>query len=222
MKKVMPQVNELKEKYGDDKEKMQQEMLKLYQHEGVNPAAGCFPIILQIPIFFALYKILFISIELRHQPFYGWIQDLSAADPTNVFNAFGLIPWDPPSFLHVGIWPCFMLVAMQIQRSLSPPPTDTLQRDMMRFFPIVMTFIMAKFASGLVIYWTISAFFGNLQQIIIMRKMGVPIHLFGESHDDEDKAKEAKAEITEKPAKKAEYEAIKDISPPKPKRKKKK
>ena len=222
MKKVMPQVNELKEKYGDDKEKMQQEMLKLYQHEGVNPAAGCFPIILQIPIFFALYKILFISIELRHQPFYGWIQDLSAADPTNVFNAFGLIPWDPPSFLHVGIWPCFMLVAMQIQRSLSPPPTDTLQRDMMRFFPIVMTFIMAKFASGLVIYWTISAFFGNLQQIIIMRKMGVPIHLFGESHDEEDKAKEAKAEITEKPAKKAEYEAIKDISPPKPKRKKKK
>lgn len=224
MKKVMPQVNELKEKYGEnDKELLQKEMIGLYQREGVNPMAGCFPILLQIPIFFAFYKILFITIEVRHAPFFGWIQDLSAPDPTNVFNLFGLIPWDPPSLLHVGIWPCLMLVAMQIQRMLSPPPVDKLQRDMMRLFPIGMTFVMAKFASGLVIYWTVSAFFGNIQQIIIMRKMGVPIHLFGERHDDEaekiddDKAADAPQDIED-----ASYEVIENIKPPKPKRKKKK
>ncbi len=227
MKKVMPQVNELKEKYGDDeKDKLQKEMMALYQREGVNPMAGCVPIILQIPIFFAFYKILFITIEVRHAPFYGWIHDLSVADPTNIFNLFGLIPWDPPSILHVGIWPCLMLVAMQIQRKLNPPPVDKIQRDMMRLFPIMMTFVMAKFASGLVIYWTVSAFFGNVQQIIIMRKMGVPIHLFGESeetHGEAARAKRAEEEPSENlPVIEAEAEVIENITPPKPRKKKKK
>lgn len=226
MKKVMPKVKELQEKYGDDeKQKLQQDMIALYQREGVNPMAGCFPILLQIPIFFAFYKILFITLEVRHQPFYGWIKDLSAPDPTNLFTLFGLIDWDPPSLLHVGIWPCLMLVAMQIQRMLSPPPVDKIQRDMMRLFPIIMTFVMAKFASGLVIYWTVSAFFGNIQQIVIMRKMGVPIHLFGESHDDEDDKNAAPASAAKSDAadiEDADYEVIENIKPPKPKKKKKK
>ena len=171
MKLVMPEVTKLKEKYGeDDKQKLQQEMMKLYQREGVNPAAGCFPILMQIPIFFAFYKILFITLEVRHEPFFGWINDLAAADPTSVFNLFGLIPWDPPGFLMIGVWPCLMLVAMMIQRKLNPPPTDPIQRDMAMYFPFMMTFIMAKFASGLVIYWTVSAFFGVMQQMIIMRR----------------------------------------------------
>ena len=219
MKKVMPQVNALKEKYGEDKQKLQQEMLALYQKEGVNPAAGCFPILLQIPIFFAFYKILFITLEVRHEPFFGWIKDLAAPDPTSLFNLFGLIPWDPPGFLMIGVWPCLMLVAMQIQRRLNPPPTDPIQRDMAMWFPFMMTFIMAQFASGLVIYWTVSAYFGVAQQMIIMRKMGVPIHLFGESHDDdlpEDAVIEGKAEVIKdnEPTK-----PIKNIKPPKPKKK---
>ena len=226
MKKVMPKVKELQAKYGDDeKQKLQQDMIALYQREGVNPMAGCFPILLQIPIFFAFYKILFITLEVRHQPFYGWIKDLSAPDPTNLFTLFGLIEWDPPSLLHVGIWPCLMLVAMQIQRMLSPPPVDKIQRDMMRLFPIIMTFIMAKFASGLVIYWTVSAFFGNVQQIVIMRKMGVPIHLFGERHDEEEEENAAQQNAAKNKAddiEDAQYEVIENIKPPKPKKKKKK
>lgn len=224
MKKVMPHVNALKEKYGEtDKAKLQAEMMSLYQKEGVNPAAGCVPMLLQIPIFFAFYKILLITIELRHAPFIGWIKDLSAADPTNLFTLFGLIPWTPPSFLAMGIWPCLMFVAMLIQQSLNPPPTDKLQRDIMRFFPVVMTFVMAQFASGLVIYWTISAFFGNVQQIVIMRKMGVPIHLFGERHDTHD-ANDTQESSPKKAAQavKAEPTPTGPIKPPKPRRKKKK
>ncbi len=220
MKKVMPQVTELKEKYGEEnKEKLQQEMLKLYQSEGVNPAAGCFPLILQIPIFFAFYKILFITLELRHAPFIGWIHDLSAADPTNLFTLFGLINWNPPSIMHIGIWPCLMLIAMMLQQKLNPPPIDKMQRDMMRMFPIIMCFVMAKFASGLVVYWTISAFFGIIQQIIIMRKMGVPVHLLGESHKTAPVVVEEETPVIEKPKK---AKAIKNIKPPKPKKKKKK
>lgn len=226
MRKVMPEVKALQETYGEDKQALQKEMLELYQREGVNPAAGCFPILLQIPIFFAFYKILFITIEIRHAPFFGWIQDLSSADPTTIFNLFGLLPWTPPSFLMFGVWPCLMLIAMQIQRKLNPPPTDPIQRDMMKFFPLVMTFIMSKFAAGLVIYWTVSAFFGNLQQIVIMRKMGVPIHLFGESHDDEPATnshneKDEKAPKT-KTIKSEKVEVIENIKPPKPRKKKKK
>ena len=216
MKKVMPQVQVLREKHGEDKEAIQKDMLALYQREGVNPAAGCFPMLLQIPIFFAFYKILFITLEVRHEPFFGWIQDLSAADPTSIFNLFGLIPWDPPGFLVIGIWPCLMFVGMNIQRKLNPPPTDQLQRDMARWFPLIMVVVMAHFASGLVIYWTVSAFFGIAQQMVIMRKMGVPIHLLGESDPEIVEADEPVEKVAPK-----EVKPTGPIKPPKPKRKKK-
>lgn len=225
MKKVTPQVNALRSKHGADKQKLQQELIQLYQREGVNPMAGCFPILLQIPIFFALYKILFITIEIRHAPFFGWIQDLSAPDPTSVFNLFGLIPWSPPAFLMIGVWPILMLIGMNIQRKLNPPPQDPLQRDMAVYFPFLMTFLMAQFASGLVIYWTISAYFGIIQQATIMRKMGVPIHLFGES--DEEKELEDSvahggpvvhplAQMAEDQIEDAIFEEEGDNEPPKP------
>jgi len=185
MKKVSPQIAKIREAHKDDKKKMQEALVELYQREGVNPMAGCVPMLLQIPIFFALYKVLYVTIEMRHAPFVGWIHDLSVADPTNVFTLFGLIPWDPPAMMHIGIWPLCMMVAMLIQKQLNPPPQDKLQRDMATYFPFFLTFIMAKFAAGLVIYWTVSATIGVIQQIINMRMMGVPIHLFGESEDEE-------------------------------------
>ncbi len=192
MKKVSPQIVEMREKYGDDKQKLQQELIALYQREGVNPMAGCLPIILQIPIFFALYKIIFITIEIRHAPFFGWIQDLSAPDPTSIFNLFGLLPYNVPGFLMIGVWPCLMLLVMIVQKKLNPPPQDQLQRDMANYFPFVITFVLSKFASGLVLYWTFSAFLSAAQQMIIMRSLGVPIHLFGETEDEKklDKAVE--------------------------------
>ena len=186
MKKVSPLVMELREKYPDDKQKMQAELIQMYQREGVNPMSGCLPILLQIPIFFALYKTFFVTIEIRHAPFFGWIQDLSAADPTSVFNLFGLIPWNPPAFLMIGVWPCLMLVAMIIQKKLNPPPQDPLQRDMANYMPFLFAFIMSRFASGLVIYWTFSAFIGVIQQMIIMKSLGVPIHLFGETEEEKE------------------------------------
>jgi len=186
MKKVSPQIAELRKTYADDKAKLQEALVELYGKEGVNPMAGCLPMILQIPIFFALYKVLFVTIEIRHAPFIGWIQDLSAPDPTNIFNLFGLIPWDPPSIMHIGAWPCFMLVGMIIQKKLNPPPQDPLQRDMATYFPFFMTYILSKFPSGLVVYWTVSAFVGIAQQIIIMRAMNVPIYLFGQSESEEE------------------------------------
>lgn len=235
MKKVTPQVAALRESYGDDKQKLQEELMKLYQSEGVNPMAGCFPILLQIPIFFALYKLLFVTIEVRHAPFFGWIQDLSAPDPTSIFNLFGLIPIDLPEFLNIGVWPCVMLVAMLIQKRLNPPPQDKLQRDMMAWFPFIITYVLSRFASGLVIYWTFSAIIGVIQQIIIMRSLGVPIYLFGQSPDEEklEKAMEGGpdvhplAEMAEEEAEEALFgdhsdEPAKPITPPKPKKKKKK
>ncbi len=233
MKKVGPQIVELREKYGDDKQKLQQELVQMYQREGVNPMAGCFPILLQIPIFFALYKVLFVTIEMRHAPFFGWIQDLSAPDPTSIFNLFGLIPWDPPSFLMIGVWPCVMLLAMIVQKKLNPPPQDKLQRDIANYMPFMFAFIMSQFAAGLVVYWSFSAIIGIIQQIIIMRRMDVPIHLFGET-DDEKKMDEAIdkgpdvhpiAEMAEDDVEEALFgkdEEPKKISPPKPKKSKKK
>ncbi|MBX2833937.1 MAG: membrane protein insertase YidC [Micavibrio sp.] len=185
MKKVAPQTKVLREKYGEDKQKLQQELIKMYSQEGVNPMAGCLPMVLQIPIFFALYKVFFNTIELRHAPFFGWIQDLSAPDPTSIFNLFGLIPFDVPGFLHIGVWPCLMLLGMVIQKNMNPPPQDKLQRDMAMYMPFIFAFIMSRFASGLVVYWTFSAYIGILQQIIIMRSMGVPIYLFGEKEEEE-------------------------------------
>lgn len=178
LKKIAPEMTELRNKYSDDKQKLQQELIALYGREKVNPAAGCLPILLQIPIFFALYKVLSVTIEMRHAPFFGWIQDLSAADPTSIFNLFGLLPFTPPSFLMIGAWPCLMLAGMLIQRQMNPPPQDPVQAKMMLFMPYFMTFIMAPFAAGLVIYWTVSNFLSVIQQYIIMRSMGVEVTFF--------------------------------------------
>lgn len=186
MKKVGPAVMELRKSYGEDKQKLQQELIALYQREGVNPMSGCFPILLQIPIFFALYKTFFVTIELRHAPFFGWIHDLTAPDPTSIFNLFGLIPWDPPAVLMIGVWPCLMLTAMLLQKQLNPPPQDAIQRDMANYMPFMFAYMMGHFASGLVIYWTFSAYIGLLQQIIIMKSLNVPIHLFGETEDEKE------------------------------------
>ncbi len=235
MKKVAPQITELREKFGNDKQKLQEEIVALYGREGVNPMAGCLPILVQIPIFFSLYKVFFITIEMRHAPFFGWIQDLSAPDPTSIFNLFGLIPFDPPSFLMVGVCPCLMLLAQLVQKQLNPPPQDKIQRDMMRFFPFFIAYIMAGFASGLVIYWTFSAFIGVLQQMWIMKSMGVPIYLFDKSAAEEKLDKQVEdgpdvhplAEMAEEDLEEALFgepdeDAPKDIKPPKPKKSKKK
>ena len=227
LRKVSPQMLELRLKYKDDKKKLQEELVKLYEKEKVNPAAGCLPILVQIPIFFALFKVLSISIEMRHQPFFGWIQDLSAPDPTSIFNGFGLIPWDPPQFLIIGIWPCLMLVTMIFQRKMSPPPQDKMQAQMMTMMPFLMTLILAKFASGLVIYWTFSNLLSCIQQYVIMKNMGVEPYLF---RKDKERAKLEEA-IEEGPSVHPEAEMIehdveeaveKTISPPKPKKSKKK
>lgn len=178
MRQVSPQMYELRAQYKDDKKKLQEELVKLYQREKVNPMAGCLPILVQIPIFFALFKVLSNTIEMRHAPFFGWIQDLSMPDPTSVFNLFGLIPWNPPQFLMIGIWPCLMLITMLIQRQLSPPPQDKTQAMVINMMPWMMTFILASFASGLVIYWTFNNLFSVIQQYIIMKNMGVEVHLF--------------------------------------------
>lgn len=179
MRKIGPKMGELREKHKDDKQQLQQELVKLYQREKVNPMAGCLPIVIQIPIFFALFKVLSNTIEMRHAPFFGWIQDLSAPDPTSVFNLFGLLPFTPPSFMMIGAWPCMMLITMIIQRKLSPPPTDKLQAQMIAAMPWVMTFVLAQFAAGLVIYWTFNNLFSTIQQYIIMRRMGVDVDLLG-------------------------------------------
>jgi YidC/Oxa1 family membrane protein insertase len=228
MKKVGPQVAVLREQYGDDKQGMQQALIELYQREKVNPVSGCFPIILQIPILFALYKTFFVTIEIRHAPFFGWIDDLSAPDPTSIFNLFGLIPWDPPTVLQIGIWPCLMLVGMIIQKKLNPPPTDQIQKDLANYMPFFFVYIMAQFAAGLVIYWTFSAFIGIAQQIFIMKSMNVPIHLFGET-EKEDEFLDTKmlAKVAEKDAEDALFDDEEDgvvpppknIKPPKPKKK---
>lgn len=179
MRKIGPQMNDLRDKYKDDKTKLQQELVKLYQKEKVNPMAGCLPILIQIPIFFSLFKVLSNTIEMRHAPFFGWIQDLSAPDPTSVFNLFGALPFTPPSFMMIGAWPCMMLVTMIIQRKLSPPPTDKFQAQLIAAMPWLMTFVLAQFAAGLVIYWTFNNLFSVIQQYIIMRSMGVEVDLIG-------------------------------------------
>ncbi|MEM6811381.1 MAG: membrane protein insertase YidC [Pseudomonadota bacterium] len=231
MRKIAPRMAELRDQYRDDKVAMQQELVKLYQKEKVNPMAGCLPIMIQIPIFFSLFKVLSNTIEMRHAPFFGWIEDLSAPDPTSVFNLFGLLPFTPPDFLMIGIWPCLMLVTMLFQRTLSPPPTDKMQARMIGAMPWVMTFILAQFAAGLVIYWTFNNILSAIQQYIIMTHMGVKVDIIGnilgknknkeegaegevvESSESEDAAKESAPQKEEKPVK---------VSKPKPKKSKKK
>ena len=169
MKILQPELLRLKELHKDDKVKLQQEMMSLYKREKVNPLSGCLPILIQIPFFFAIYKMLFISLEMRHQPFFGWIKDLSAQDPTSIFNIFGLIPWDPPSFLIIGIWPILMGATMFLQQKLNPTPPDPVQAKIFMFFPLFLTIILAPFPSGLVVYWTINNILTIAQQWIIMR-----------------------------------------------------
>lgn len=173
MKKVQPEMMKLRERFSDDKQRQQQELMELYKREKVNPLAGCLPIVIQIPVFFALYKVLFVTIEMRHAPFFGWINDLSAQDPTSLFNLFGLIPFDPPSFLLVGVWPILMGITMYLQMKMNPAPTDEIQQQIFRWMPIIFTFVLATFPAGLVIYWTFNNGFSILQQWVIMRRQGV-------------------------------------------------
>ena len=173
MKLLQPEMTRLKELHKDDKVKLQQEMMALYKREKVNPLSGCLPILVQIPVFFALYKVLFVTIEMRHMPFYGWIKDLSDKDPTSIFNLFGLIPWDPPSFLIIGVWPIAMGISMWIQQKLNPKPPDPIQQKIFAFFPVFLCVILAPFPSGLVIYWTFNNIFTMIQQYYIQSKMTI-------------------------------------------------
>ena len=184
MKAVQPQMTALRERYADDKAKQQQELMELYKREKINPLAGCLPIAIQIPVFFSLYKVLFVTIEMRHAPFFGWIHDLSAQDPTNIFNLFGLIPVDPTilpvigQFLHLGAWPLIMGVTMWAQMKLNPAPPDPTQQMIFNWMPLIFTFMLANFPAGLVIYWAWNNSLSVLQQSVIMRKHGAKIELF--------------------------------------------
>ena len=173
MKLLAPEMARLKELHKNDKMKLQQAMMALYKKEKVNPMSGCLPILVQIPVFFALYKVLFVTIEMRHMPFYGWIHDLSDRDPTSLFNIFGLIPWDPPSFLLIGAWPIIMGITMWIQQKLNPTPPDPIQAKIFMFFPVFLTVILAPFPAGLVIYWSFNNIFTMMQQYIVQRKMTI-------------------------------------------------
>ncbi|MDC0941165.1 membrane protein insertase YidC [Candidatus Pelagibacter sp.] len=173
MKLLAPEMARLKELHKDDKMKLQQAMMALYKKEKVNPMSGCLPILVQIPVFFALYKVLFVTIEMRHMPFYGWIHDLSDRDPTSLFNVFGLLPWDPPSFLLIGAWPIIMGITMFVQQKLNPTPPDPIQAKIFMFFPVFLTVILAPFPAGLVIYWSFNNIFTMIQQYIVQRKMTI-------------------------------------------------
>ena len=184
MKAVQPEMMAIRERYADDKMKQQQAMMELYKKEKINPIAGCLPIVIQIPVFFSLYKVLFVTIEMRHAPFFGWIKDLSAPDPTTVFNLFGLIPWDPGQvpmighFLLLGAWPLIMGVTMWLQMKLNPPPPDPTQQMIFEWMPVIFTFMLASFPAGLVIYWAWNNSLSVAQQSVIMRKHGAKIELF--------------------------------------------
>ena len=173
MKMLQPEMTRIKELHKDDRAQQQQALMALYKKEKVNPISGCLPILIQIPFFFAIYKMLFVSIEMRHAPFYGWIQDLAAKDPTTIFNAFGLIPWDPPSFLIIGIWPILMGLTMYIQQKLNPAPPDPIQARIFMFLPLFITILLAQFAAGLVIYWTTNNVLSIIQQWIINKRTTV-------------------------------------------------
>ena len=178
MKLLQPEMLKIRERYSDDKVKQQQAMMELYKSEKVNPMSGCLPIVVQIPIFFALYKVLFGTIEMRHAPFFGWIQDLAAPDPTSMFNLFGLIPWDPPSFLLIGIWPIIMGVTMFLQMRLNPTPPDPVQAQIFTWMPLFFTFLLATFPAGLVIYWAWNNTLSIAQQWFIMSRQGVKVELW--------------------------------------------
>jgi YidC/Oxa1 family membrane protein insertase len=184
MKAVQPQLAALKERYPDDKVKQQQEMMEIYKKEKINPIAGCLPVALQIPVFFSLYKVLFVTIEMRHAPFYGWIKDLSAPDPTNLFNLFGLLHFDPTQvpllghYLALGVWPIIMGITMWFQFKLNPTPPDPTQQMIFGWMPLIFTFMLSGFPAGLVIYWAWNNLLSVLQQSLIMRRNGVKVELF--------------------------------------------
>ena len=169
MRLLAPKMTEIRERYKEEPQKMQAEMMSLYKTEKINPASGCLPILIQIPVFFALYKVLFVTIEMRHAPFFGWIRDLSAPDPTNFFNLFGLIPFDPPSFLHLPAWAIAMGLTMYFQQKLNPQPPDPIQQKIFQWMPVIFTFMLASFPAGLVIYWTWNNLLSIGQQWYIMR-----------------------------------------------------
>jgi len=180
MKKLQPEIAKMKERFGDDRAKQQQAMMELYKKEKVNPMSGCLPIVLQIPVFFALYKVLFGTIEMRHAPFFGWIQDLAAPDPTTIFNLFGLIPWMPPSFIPlIGVWPIIMGITMFVQMRLNPAPPDPIQAQIFNWMPLFFMFLLASFPAGLVIYWAWNNTLSVTQQWYIMNKQGVKVDLIG-------------------------------------------
>jgi YidC/Oxa1 family membrane protein insertase len=184
MKAVQPEMLAIRERYADDKMKQQQAMMELYKKERINPVAGCWPVMIQIPVFFALYKVLFVTIEMRHAPFFGWIRDLAAPDPSNIFNPFGILPFDPiaipviGSFLHLGIWPIIMGVTMWLQMKMNPEPPDPIQKQMFAWMPVIFTFMLASFPAGLVIYWAWNNLLSVLQQSFIMKRNGVKVELW--------------------------------------------
>lgn len=177
MKKVQPEMTEMRERYGDDKMKQQQEMMAIYKREKINPAAGCLPMLVQIPVFFALYKVLFVTIEMRHAPFFGWIQDLAAPDPTSIFNLFGLLPYEVGGLFLVGIWPVIMGITMFLQFQMNPAPPDPTQAMIFKWMPLVFTFMLASFPAGLVIYWAWNNTLSLIQQGIIMKRHGAELAL---------------------------------------------
>ena len=185
MKELQPEMEKLKEKHGDDRQAMQQEVIALYRRKKVNPASGCLPILVQIPIFFSLYKVIFVTLEMRHAPFIGWLHDLSAPDPSSILNLFGLLPWgapDPTNFLvifSIGIWPILMGISMWFQQKLNPSPTDDIQKMIFNWLPWVFMFMLGGFASGLVIYWVANNTLTFFQQYAIMRHVGVKPDIFG-------------------------------------------
>jgi YidC/Oxa1 family membrane protein insertase len=184
MKAVQPEMTSIRERYADDKMKQQQALMELYKKEKINPVAGCWPVLIQIPVFFALYKVLFVTIEMRHAPFFGWIRDLAAPDPTSIFNLFGLIPYNPGAvpvlgpFLMLGVWPILMGITMWLQMKMNPEPPDPVQKQVFAWMPVIFTFMLGSFPAGLVIYWAWNNLLSVTQQGFIMKRNGVKIELW--------------------------------------------
>jgi YidC/Oxa1 family membrane protein insertase len=206
MKKLQPKIAEIRELYKDDRVKQQQAQMELFRTEKINPLAGCWPVAVQIPVFFSLYKVLFVTIEMRHAPFFGWIRDLSAPDPTNLFTLFGLIPWDPTvvpligGFLTLGVWPLIMGVTMFVQMKLNPTPPDPAQAMIFTWMPVLFTFMLASFPAGLVIYWAWNNALSVTQQYVIMRRQGADVDLIGNILDTFRKKPAAAAQPAKAPA----------------------
>ncbi len=204
MRRVQPEMKAIQERLKDDRAAQQQAMMELYKKEKINPLSGCWPILIQIPVFFALYTVIFISLEMRHAPFFGWIQDLAAPDPTNIFTLFGLIPWDPTrvplfgSFLHLGVWPVLMGITMWVQMKLNPPPPDPTQAMIFNWMPVIFTFMLGTFPAGLVIYWAWNNLLSVTQQWFIMKRHGAEVNLLGNILDSFRRNKDKPAEDTSK------------------------